>query len=469
VLFSFFRNGGIRNAIPTDHSSIDRYIEIVRNNPERDLVLEIRKLRLAGNESYIVRKESASYCTPSCQLKYKKLSNHHFRQNFIQYSGYFYFDFDLVFEDQLNDVKAFKQYFIEKYGDYVTTVALSISGGGISVLLKVPIEINSTEEYNKAWNVIRNTIFNTESVDSKVCDLGRALYLTDDPDIYVNLDNEIDFNSLIDDQIYQESDRTSKETSKNVKVSLFTNKETNNRLVFTLYGFNEFMKVLKLKTQVEVLNEIVDFKEIEFVEVTFPRIIVDGRKRKAFSGIIHHLIYLNPNIDPSYIYSYLVYINNNFTAYPKMEKSNLEHLVRTTINNIHETGEIYIKTRYRRVHFNPNANLHPTNKSSIANQINGRYREFKMGEIILKAKNELLKHKEKFTKAELRRIVALEIPKISRPTINKYFDYQPFSFDDYIYEINQLDFNKSENMVHDLKTHPDAFKTIDWLEVGGWV
>jgi len=34
-----------------------------------------------------------------------------------------------------------------------------------------------------------------------------------------------------------------------------------------------------------------------------------------------------------------------------------------------------------------------------------------MGETILKAKNELQKHKEKFKKVHLQRIVALEIPK----------------------------------------------------------
>lgn len=468
MAFSFFLFGGIRNPFPTEHSSICRYIEIVRNNPERILIRDIRKLRLDGSDQYKILKDTASYCTPSCELKYKKLSNHHFKKNFNGFSGYFYFDFDLVFEDQYNDVRAFKQYFIEKYGDYVTTVAISISGGGISVLLKVPVEINSTKEYNDAWHVIRNTIFHAEPVDSNVCDLGRALFLTDDPDIFVNHDSEIDFNSLVDEQIYTESNKPYKTVSKNVKDSLFTNKETNNRLNFTFYGFNEFMNLLKLKTEVEVLNDIVDFKEIEFVEVTFPRIIVDGRKRKAYSGIIHHLIYLNPHIDPSYIYSYLVYINNNFASYPQMEKSSLEHLVRTTINNIKETGEIYIRSKTKRVHFNPKALLHPKVKSALSNQINGRYKEFKMGETILKAKNELQKHKEKFRKVDLQRLVALEIPKISRPTIDKYMDYQPFSFDDYITEINQMDFNKSEHAVYDLKTLPDAFKSINWLEVGGW-
>jgi hypothetical protein len=233
VSFSFFLLGGIRNAIPTDHGSIDRYIETVRNNPERDLILEIRKKRLAGEE-YKVLKDRASYCTPSCYVKERALSELNFNKNFIEYSGYFYFDFDLVFEDQLNDVRAFKQYFIEKYGDYVTTVAISISGGGISVLLKAPIEINSTKEYNEAWQVIRNTIFHAEPVDSNVCDLGRALFLTDDPDVYVNLDSEIDFNSLVDEQIYTESYKPCKTVSKNVKDSLFTNKETNNRLNFKI-------------------------------------------------------------------------------------------------------------------------------------------------------------------------------------------------------------------------------------------
>lgn len=468
MAFSFFLLGGIKNAFPTEHSSINRYIDFVRNNPERALIRDIRKLRLAGNDHYKILKNTASYCTPSCQLKYKNLSNHHFKRNFIEFSGYFYFDFDLVFEDQHNDVRAFKQYFIEKYGDYVTTVAISISGGGITVLLNVPIEINSTKDYNEAWHVIRNTIFHAEPVDSNVCDLGRALFLTDDPDIFVNPDSKIDFNSLVDEQIYTESHKPCKIVSKNVKDSLFTIKETNNRLNFTFYGFNEFMNVLKLKTEVEVLNDIVDFKEIEFVEVTFPHIIVDGRKRNAYSGIIHHLIYLNPHIDPSYIYSYLVYINNNFASFPKMEKSSLEHLVRMTINNIKDTGEIYIRSRTKRVHFNPKAKLHPKIKCALSNQINGRYKEFKMGETILRAKIDLLMHKKKFKKVDLQRIVALEIPKISRPTINKYLDYQPFSFDDYITEINQMDFNTSENAIYDLNTLPDAFKSINWLEVGGW-
>lgn len=466
-MFSFFRGGGILNTIPTDHGSIDRYVEVVKNNPEIDLIKEIRALRLAGNDDFKVRKRDLSYCTPNCFVKKRALSDLNFDKHFIEFSGYFYFDFDMKFEDQLNGVRAYKQYFIEKYGEYVTTVAFSASGGGISTLLKVPIQINSTEEFNQAWDIIRNTIFISELVDHNARDLGRALYLTYDPDIFVNLDSEIDFNSLVYEQIYSESNKPSKTVSKNVKDSLFTEERNNNRLKFTLYEYDVFMKVLKLKTEVEVLNDIVDFKEIEYVEVKFPRIIFDGRKRKAYSGIIHHLVYLNPNIDPSYIYSYLVYLNNNI-ANPKMEISDLVHLTHMTIKNIKETGKIYFRTKTKRVHFNPKANLHPKTKSGLANQINGKYNEFKFGEIILKAKNELLMRKEKFTKAELRRVVALEIPKISRPTINKYINYIPFSFDNYINEINQIDFNKTENVVQYLKTQPEAFNSFDWLKEGGW-
>jgi len=142
-VFSFFRKGGINNTTPTEHGSIEKYIEIVRNNPERELVQEIRELRLAGNEQYKILKQSASYCTPSCFIKERDLSDTNFDQNFIEFSGFIYFDIDLKFENQLNDAKAYKQYFINTYGKYVTTVALSISGGGISVLVKVSNDIKS--------------------------------------------------------------------------------------------------------------------------------------------------------------------------------------------------------------------------------------------------------------------------------------------------------------------------------------
>ena len=466
-MISFFRGGGILNTIPTEHGSIERYIEIVRNNPEIDLINIIRELRLAGNQKFKVRKRNSSYCTPNCFVKRRDLDESVFDTNFIDYSGYFYFDFDVESEEQLKDVKVYKQNFIKKYGDYVSTVAISISGGGITALLKVSIQIGTSEEYNTAWNKIRNTLFISENVDPNACDLGRALFLTHDPEIYVNLDSEIDYYKLTRDSTFIPSIKASITKAKNEKTSLFTEERNNNRLKFTLYEYNDFMKVLKLKTDVEVLNDVVDFKEIEFVEVKFPRIIIDGRKRKAYSGIIHHLVYLNPNIDPSYIYSYLVYLNN-IVANPKMEISDLVHLTHMTIKNIKETGKIYFQNKIKRVHFNPKANLHPKIKSGLANQINARYNEIKYGEIILKSKNELLMRKGKITKAELRRVVALEIPKISRPTIDKYIDYQPFSFDDYINGINQIDFNKTENVVQYLKTLPEAFNSFDWLNEGDW-
>ena len=134
LVISYFHNG-IEDIHPSKDLDLHQLVKLIRNNPRKDLIEEIRILRLQGDETEYKRlKKQLPYITPNCKLRARSLKKNidDLEKNLISFTQYLYIDIDVK-----SDVDEYKEYFITKYGHQALLVCKSCSGGGISVLFRI--------------------------------------------------------------------------------------------------------------------------------------------------------------------------------------------------------------------------------------------------------------------------------------------------------------------------------------------
>jgi len=97
-----------------------------------------------------------------------------------------------------------------------------------------------------------------------------------------------------------------------------------------------------------------------------------------------------------------------------MDNKYLYNFISRLCNYIEETGEIRIKPRIKRIHFNKDSKLTKKQKQSMGAQINGKIRTNKTREIIQNAKYELGIRNMKITQKEVSDFTGLSIATIKR-------------------------------------------------------
>jgi len=400
LMFSYFEDG-ITDTICNRFVDLPELVKKIKNNPNADLIEEIRTLRRTGDELYKKLKEQLPNITPNCLVNRRSLDEDNFRTNFIRSSGYIYFDIDTINPDE------YKDYFIRKYGHVTSLVCLSSSKGGISVLFKVKNELTN-DNFDFIRNQIINTILAGEPIDSHAGGLGRAMFISSDAQVYVNYENEIEISTA---DIKKEPIK--KEVKQSNSSTFITNRLNS---PFSVLSIDKVYEKLHTSTQVEVLNPVVDFKPIDFVEVYIPKIIKDGTKHTIYQSMIHHLVHLNPYIEKEYIFSFLFYVNNRF-ARPKMEKKELIRFFNLVYNGIKRTGVTNHQHFTKFVHFNPDCGISDEEKIQVANSLNGYRRRNISIQKIQAAKGELIRTGRKLTQKNIVEISGLS-PKTVRARLN---------------------------------------------------
>ena len=344
--------------------SIQALVKLIKNHPQKDLITKIRALRAVNDDSYKDLKKNLIAFTPNCVVNSarKFTTEQEFKNNFKLGSGYMYFDIDDV-----EEVYSFKAEFIERYADLVSIVTVSSSLGGLSILVKVDKEITSKEEYEFYWEYFKETIFSDYTLDSKTRNFGRINYITFDSDVYINYDNEF---QLPEYNIYSPNsyNNTSLPNITGVRATL-ENKHSK-------YSIRECLDTLIFETPVEIGNRIFDMKEVEYCNVFFSKgnKIKKGEKAGAFFQAIQNLIHLNPNVDIEYIYSYIYYININYTT-EKASCEGLRSLFESTINIIERDG---LKAKIRNKTFHLNSKLvAPKERKALASKMTGLWKKKK--------------------------------------------------------------------------------------------
>ena len=412
-MFSYFEKG-ITNLIPSKTIDLAQLVKLIKTNPKQSLVNEIRELRLKGDQTYKKKKTFLNYITPNCSVKKRSLKeDEDYTKNFIAPSSYIYFDFDGIDNPQKH-----KEYFISKYGHLISLVCISSGAGGISVLFKLTNTVDNNNFFD-IWNTVTETILKDEQVDVQCKDLGRPMYLSYDTEPFVNYENEITVEiplkkkQLNQSILYKENINTLNEPLSNI-------------------DFEEFMGKIVTKTPVVVNNPIVELFASEKMDVTFPREIRDTKKHSIYTIIIHKLVFLNPKLPASYLFSYLNFINNYFGK-PPMEFKKLIDLftfVYTSIKN--DENYEFLNKKYKYVHFNDNSKLTGGEKRNLASKINGKRRSNTSIEKIITAKEELKSQGLKITQKALAEKTGLSIS-----TIKRHLNSEPADLEELVTDVNE--------------------------------
>lgn len=350
------------------------YVRMVMDEKLVEVFNNIRRLRANGNNEYKKLKKNLPYITPSVILKKRKLETpFEVQENLIQFTGFFYFDIDKFPEDYT--VYSYKDYIISRYGHIASFVCLSSSLGGVSILIKVSNEV-TVNNFKNIWDEIKLSILKDEEVDENCQGMGRAMLLSYDKEVYVNYDNFITLDSIIDNKEKIGIDPIVCTVYNKVNSHLFNqcNKLDPTTFKYKEYSIDEVLANIKTKTIISITNPVVEFREEEVIVPYIPKVIVDGKKHKTYYVLLHQWYYLNQDVPVDYLYSYLFYINNVF-AKPRMEVKELSRFFTFVIGKIKETGKVNIKPQKRWVHWNQeNKELTSQEKIRIAKILTGAYK-----------------------------------------------------------------------------------------------
>jgi hypothetical protein len=362
-MFSFF-NGGITSLFPKRHIDFPSLIMLIRNNPEKIKIEKVRELR-NSNLDYSTSKSYLPYITPNCLVRKRNLNESDY--NLITLSSYIYFDID----DYPNSLQL-KERFIVEYGHLASLICISCSGGGISILFKISNKLNSEIDFLIARQHILDTILLNENIDINAGGIARAMFISYDPNLYYNIDNQIDIpNQLLKKKKYKFENCLLE--NKNTKLSKVRCDYASQKS-FIPVPIKEVLDNLIFETPVDVDNPVVDYKEVDYVEIRFKYLIKDTLKHKTFTSMIHKLLFLNPSADKNLILSYLYHINEEHTGYKKMELRELISLFETVYNGITVLGNSRVKTIKKRIHYNKNCDA-TVNKRKLSGKIRGILKE----------------------------------------------------------------------------------------------
>ena len=391
-MFSYFK-GGIQDKYLNRHIDLPSLVKLIKDNPEKPKIEKVRELRRTGKK-YKVLKDSLPNVTPNCMVRVRKLKDADY--NLIAPSSYIYFDID----DYPNSHKL-KDRFIDEYGHLASLICISCSGGGISIFFKVTNILKNENDFLIARQYIIDNILVNEKIDTNAGGIARAMFISSDPDLFYNYENELD----IPVELF-------KKGGNKVDKCRLEDKISNTDMIrihcapqepFIPTPIIEVLEQLILETPVNVKNPVVDYNEVNYVEIRFQYLIKDGLKHKTFTNMIHKLLFLNPVADKHLLLSYLYHVNEEYTGYKKMELRELMGLFETVYNGATFLGNSKVKPVLKRIHYNKDCDA-TFNKRKVSGKIRG----------ILKENETKLK-----IRATIEEMEAKGIP-ISKSSISKY-------------------------------------------------
>jgi len=409
-VFSYFQNG-IEDIVPQKNIDFNSLVNVIRTNPCRNKIEKVRQLKRIGDKRFEDIKRSLPNITPHCLLKVREFNS----ENLLSMSGYIYFDLD-----KFPDAHAAKERFINELSDVASLICVSTGGDGVSILFKSAIPVTDAN-YLQIREAIQTKYLHKEILDNSVKNIGRAMFISYDPDVFVSYSNEVvvDIHPNSCSSLYNIS---TVHLNKTNKTSIDDFDPT-----YKIYNISTVLNKIQTATYIPVNNPIVDFREEEYVNVYIPKVIHDTKKHKTYYRLIHQLYYLNPNVESNYIFSYLVFVNNT-RAKPKMDFKELWRFFNSVWDQIKKTGDVIVAKTIKRVHFNPAANLTAKQKLTIAANINAVYKRHLSIQKINDAKEHLLKLNQRITNSAIAKYAG-----ISTKTVSRYFKMDSV---DMVYELS---------------------------------
>jgi hypothetical protein len=355
--------------------------------------------------------------TPHVEATARRLAGDEFDKNLKSFTQLMYFDIDNV-----QNVYDEKQRIIYQYKDFVSMVCISPSGAGISIFIQIENEL-TRENFNPIWNSIRMNELAGENIDVKANGIARTMFLSSDPDVYFNPDATL----AVDFEVMEEQgiDPTTCRLLNNNNInSHFSSTNTITKEKYNISNIDYVLNLINTNTQVDVGNHIVDVKEVQYVALYIPKMITQGRRHSTLYKMIHHLFYLNPELDIDIIYSYIWFVNNVFVR-PKFDKHELIRHFNNVVNQIHSSSIVYVNYRKRRIHFNKNCwYITSKDKMILAKKLTGLYKRHQNKQKIIDAMQHLISKGSKITNIAIKKITGMDVKTIRNHRKTKDIDLE---------------------------------------------
>jgi hypothetical protein len=396
---------GIKTNNPSGYLNFQQVYEFIKDSPNAGLIETIRHLKSKDDGYYRQLKLKLPIITPHVEATARKLAGEEFDKNHKSFTQLMYFDIDDV-----QNVHVEKQRIINQYKDFVSLVCISPSGAGISIFIQIENELTK-ENFNPIWNSIRINELAGENIDVKANGIGRTMFLSSDPDVYYNPDASLAVDFEIDEEQVTDPNTCRLKNNNNVN-SHFSSNNTITKNSYHLYGIDYVLKLINTTSQVEVDNHIVDVKEVPYVALYIPKLIIEGKRHSTLYSMIHHLFYLNPELEIDVIYSYVWFVNNVFVR-PKLEKHDLLRHFNNVVNQIHSSSLVYVNYKKRRIHFNKNCwYLTSNDKMILAKKLTGVYKRHHNKQKVIDAIQQLESEKKKLTNIAIKQITGMDVKTI---------------------------------------------------------
>jgi hypothetical protein len=395
---------GIKSKTPSRYLNLQEVYEIIKSSPNVGLIETIRHLKSNNDNDYRELKLRLPIIAPHVEATARKLAGDEFDRNLKSFTQLMYFDIDNV-----QNVHEQKQRIINQYKDFVTMVCISPSGAGISIFIQIENEL-TRENFNPIWNSIRMNELVDEDIDVKANGIARTMFLSSDPDVYFNPDATLAVNfEVVEERGIHPN--TCRILNNNIN-SHFSSTNTITKNSYHLYDIDYVLNLINTSTKVEVNNHIVDVKEVPYVALYIPKMIVEGKRHSTLYSMIHHLFYLNPELEIDVIYSFIWFVNNVFVR-PKLDKNDLIRHFNNVVNQIHVSSIVYVNYRNRRIHFNKNCYYLTSNdKLMLAKKLTGLYKRHQNKQRIDEAIQKLTCASQKITNVAIKKLTGMDVKTI---------------------------------------------------------
>jgi hypothetical protein len=395
---------GIKSKNPSRYLTLQEVYEFIKTSPNVGLIETIRHLKSKNDSHYRELKLRLPIITPHVESTARKLAGDEFDKNLKSFTQLMYFDIDNV-----HKVHEEKERIINRYKDFVTMVCISPSGAGISIFIQIENELTK-ENFNPIWNSIRMNELAGEDIDVKANGIARTMFLSSDPDVYFNPNLTLAVDFEVEEE--QGTDPNTCRILNNNINSHFSGNNTITKNSYHLYDIDYVLNLINTTTHVEVDNHIVDVKEVPYVALYIPKMIIEGRRHSTLYSMIHHLFYLNPKLEIDVIYSYVWFVNNVFVR-PKLDKHDLIRHFNNVVNQIHSSSIVYVNYRKRRIHFNKNCWFLTSNdKMLLAKKLTGVYKRYHNKQKIVDAIQKLEMEKLKVTNVAIKQLTGMDVKTI---------------------------------------------------------
>lgn len=408
--------------------NINELVRLVKDNQQKELIDKIRSVQYKSQE-YKNLKLKVNCITP--HGTFNSLCN----DGLINLSGYLYYDIDgFDTEIELNDTK-------NKLIDtgIVSFVCESVGGKGLSFLIKYDTKLIPNDTFIDFYKYVREILLGLGfNIDLGAGGLVRKMIISSDDNLYFN--NEVSLGiDLVSFNSFKKGLNKSKQITIKRDISIIPNDT-----FFDIIPYEELLKEINIET---LYTKDIDgdfiIEDMDYYKIILPKIIKDGTKHKLYIRIINALYYINSSsITPQQVLSYLFHINN-ITSH-KMNEYRLKSLVLHICNNIETTGEIKIKPRVKRIHFNKESKLTKKQKQNMGAQLSANLKVNKTLEKIEIARIECQKQNISPTQKKICEMTGLGIATIKRNWNKEYKNINDI-------QINNDELNNEIEMIRDIK------------------